>query len=242
MQRVSAPKWPALDTWLAMLLQRASRLARAPTLLQRTRLPRCAWPASRFSSQPDSEDGLAPVELVNAWMEDETLTDATLWPHRRLELWLYLRNLKGLDLPNFLEGTRHAYVVVQRLMYQRDWDELEPLVSEGCLKAMQETMEHMGSVAQRVQFEEGDIVVQSAVLRKARVLKPPETIFLNGCCELDVHFTADESFQIFNYHTNEAMPPFDGGTRSQESTWRFKGVVSPTEGAAMTDWQLLAIV
>ena len=42
------------------------------------------------------------------------------------------------------------------------------------------------------------------------------------------------------------MPPFDGGTRSQESTWRFEGVVVPPGGEAgdaeMTDWKLHAIV
>ena len=37
---------------------------------------------------------------------------------------------------------------------------------------MQETMEHMGSVAQRVQLDEGDIVVRSNVLRKVMALQP----------------------------------------------------------------------
>ncbi|GMI26196.1 hypothetical protein TeGR_g5212 [Tetraparma gracilis] len=55
----------------------------------------------------------------------------------------------------------------------------------------------------------------------------------------------------FNYHTNEPMPPFDGQTRSQTSTWRFEGVVTPNwevaEGdaadeATQADWKLHAIV
>lgn len=50
------------------------------------------------------------MELINAWMEDEKLVDATLWPHRRFEMWLQLRTLNGLDLPSFLRGTAHAYV------------------------------------------------------------------------------------------------------------------------------------
>jgi len=216
--------------------------ARAP-LLSRAR-SRC--------SQPEDE-GLVPAELVNGWMQDEKLVDASLWPHRRLEMWLQLRTLDGLDLPSFLQGSAHAYVVVQTLMYEREWDALAPLVSPNCLVAMQETMEHMGSVAQRVQMDEGDIVVRSNVLRKVVVLQPGDSVpqgdgtevhVPRGSCQLDVHFSADESFRIFNYHTNELMPPFDGGTRAQESTWRFEGVVVPPDGEAgeMTDWRLHAIV
>jgi hypothetical protein len=49
---------------------------------------------------------------------------------------------------------------------------------------------------------------------------------------------------VQNYHTNELMPPFDGSTRRQESTWRFEGVVVPPdkEAGEMTDWKLHAIV
>ena len=95
--------------------------ARAP-LLSRAR-SRC--------SQPEDE-GLVPAELVNGWMQDEKLVDASLWPHRRLEMWLQLRTLDGLDLPSFLQGSAHAYVVVQTLMYEREWDALAPLVSPNC--------------------------------------------------------------------------------------------------------------
>ena len=73
-----------------------------------------------------------PAELVNGWMQDEKLVDASLWPHRRLEMWLQLRTLDGLDLPSFLQGSAHAYVVVQTLMYEREWDALAPLVSPNC--------------------------------------------------------------------------------------------------------------
>ena len=79
-----------------------------------------------------------PAELVNSWMADETLVDGSLWPHRRLEMWLQLRTLNGIDLPSILRGSAHAYVVVQTLMYEREWEALEPLVSPSCLRAMQE--------------------------------------------------------------------------------------------------------
>ena len=69
-----------------------------------------------------------PAELVNSWMADETLVDGSLWPHRRLEMWLQLRTLNGIDLPSILRGSAHAYVVVQTLMYEREWEALEPLV------------------------------------------------------------------------------------------------------------------
>ena len=81
-------------------------------------------------------------------------------------------------------------------MYEREWDALAPLVSPNCLEAMQETMEHMGSVAQRVQLEEGNIVVRSNVLRKVVALQPGDGV-PHGSCQLDVHFNADESFRIF---------------------------------------------
>ena len=194
------PPSPFCDT--SMLLRRlgcrvhrSNLTARAP-LLSRAR-SRC--------SQPD-EDGLVPAELVNSWMYDEKLVDASLWPHRRLEMWLQLRTLNGIDLPSFLQGSAHAYVVVQTLMYERAWEALEPLVSPNCLQAMQETMEHMGSVAQRVQLDEGNIVVRSNVLRKVMVLQPGESVAQGdgtevhvprGSCQLDVHFRADESFRIF---------------------------------------------
>ena len=141
-----------------------------------------------------------PAELVNSWMADETLVDGSLWPHRRLEMWLQLRTLNGIDLPSILQGSAHAYVVVQTLMYEREWEALEPLVSPSCLRAMQETMEHMGSVAQRVQLDAGDIVVRSNVLRKVMVLQPGERVLQSdgtevcvprGSCQLDVHFRTD---------------------------------------------------
>ena len=141
-----------------------------------------------------------PAELVNSWMADETLVDGSLWPHRRLEMWLQLRTLNGIDLPSILRGSAHAYVVVQTLMYEREWEALEPLVSPSCLRAMQETMEHMGSVAQRVQLDAGDIVVRSNVLRKVMVLQPGERVLQSdgtevcvprGSCQLDVHFWTD---------------------------------------------------
>ena len=194
----------------------------------------------------DAESKLASSEVVSAWLDDPALVDASLWPHRRVELWMQLRMLKGLDLPDFLEGTKVAYVVLQQLMYERDWDGLAPLVSESCLNAMQETMQEMASAAQRVQFDEGSFRVQSSVLRSASMLEPDDDTPA-GTCHLDVVVTADESFRIFNYHTNEPMPPFDGQTRSQTSTWRFEGVVTPNweveEAAeAQADWKLHAIV
>ena len=230
----------------------ASAIARRPAPQLARRAPRLAaathTPLRRRCT--DAESKLASSEVVTAWMDDPALVDSSLWPHRRVELWMQLRMLKGLDLPDFLEGTKMAYVVIQQLMYERDWDGLAPLVSENCLTAMQETMEAMASAAQRVQFEEGSVQVQSSVLRSASVLEPGDDVPV-GTCHLDVVVTADESFQIFNYHTNEPMPPFDGQTRSQTSTWRFEGVVTPNwevaEGdaadeATQADWKLHAIV
>eukprot|EP00962_Isochrysis_galbana_P055911 scaffold27723_cov101-Isochrysis_galbana.AAC.1 len=93
---------------------------------------------------------LAPAAVVAAWMGDPTLVSARLSVWRRTELYLALRMLPGLDLPEFLRGARGAYPVVCSLMYARDWEALQPLVSPRCLEAMRGAMDTMGDNAQRV--------------------------------------------------------------------------------------------
>ena len=61
-----------------------------------------------------------------------------------------LRALPGLDLPDFLAGSRYAFTTCTRLMYERRWIELRPLVSDACFDAMQQTMEEIASSGRRI--------------------------------------------------------------------------------------------
>ena len=60
-------------------------------------------------------------------------------------------------------------------------------------------------------------------------------------CHLDVKFVARESFRIFDFHTNEDLPYYDGTERRQESTWRFEGTVG-LDSEVDSTWKLYAIV
>ena len=125
----------------------------------------------RFGAPEDRE--LADNEEVVAWMANDALVTSAVWGLRRMEMWLALRVLRGLDLEEFLEGSAHAYGVVSRLMYRRQWDKLEPLVSPDCLDAMQFTMEQFGDAGQRIEGIDADdaIRVRSNLLCRAQVMK-----------------------------------------------------------------------
>ena len=144
------------------------------------------------------------------------------------KLWLMLRATRGLDLPDFLLGSRLAYAAVSRLMYTQDWEALRPLVSDQMLHAMQGTMDDITGAGRRVVDIDGSITVHSAVLRQILHLnEEPAPGAVK--CHLDVHITSHESWRMFDYHSNEALEPFDGRVRVQESTWRFEGVVLDPE-------------
>ena len=54
-------------------------------------------------------------------------------------------------------------------------------------------------------------------------------------------FLVNESYRIFDFHSNECVPPFDGRERAQESTWRFEGRVGNAPGDE-AGWRLVAFV
>ena len=189
---------------------------------------------------------LADNEEVVAWMANDALVDhSAVWGLRRMEMWLALRVLRGLDLEEFLEGSAHAYGVVSRLMYRRQWDKLEPLVSPDCLDAMQFTMEQFGDAGQRIEGIDADdaIRVRSNLLCRAQVMKEAGDEGLSSeaprMAHLDVSFVVDEKFAIYDFNTNEPVGGFDGETRQQKSTWRFEGAVSANDEG---EWRLHAII
>lgn len=190
---------------------------------------------------------LAPNELVTAWMDDPSLVSPSLSLWRRSELFLSLRLLPGLNLKEFLRGAAVAYPVVCSAMYTRDWDALAPLVAPRCLEAMQEAMDGMAEVGQRVSLapDGSDLTVLSATLARAQVLQTSDEV-PQGSCLLHVKYTVRETYSIIDCHSNAPMPPFDGSVREQESTWVFEGIVRP-EGEGdreeeEPDWKVHGIV
>lgn len=174
---------------------------------------------------------MAPEETVKRWLADEQLVDRNLGMFQRISLWAMLRALPGLDLPDFLLGTRHAYGEVTRLMYRRNFAALEPLVAPACLEAMQQTMDEFGAAAHRVVDADldGAIAVRRAVLCGAEVFKPAPDDAPDAPrrCLLDVRFEVSESFSIHDMRTGEPIAPFDGRERLAQSTWRWEGAVAP---------------
>ena len=210
----------------AMLARCAGRAT--PLLMRSSRLP-----VLRRGASDGPPTQLASSDRVSAWMADESLVSPQGF-FGRPRMWLMLRALPGLDLPDFLAGSRLAYSAVVQLMYAKDWDTLAPLVSEPMLKAMQGTMDEFADAGRRiVDVEEGSIDVQTAVLREVHVLED-QTGLPEGArrCHLDVHLVSHETWRIFDYHTNEAIEPYDGRVRVQESTWRFEGVVAEPQASA----------
>lgn len=234
-----------------------------------TRLaPRLA-PSSRARPFSSSRPPLVPIETVGRWVNDPSLVDpvadgfvaASQSIYRRGLLALMLRSLPGLDLPDFLEGARHAYGVTTRHMYRKNWDELEPMVAPGCLVAMQEAMEQLtaGDDPSRVvgEDEEGAITVKRAVLHQINIVDierteaaslrlPHRTAsdddFAPVLCHLDVRFEAEESFRIMECQGNNAVEPFDGRVRNQQSIWRFEGSVAPEDDEHDQGWRVFALV
>ena len=58
---------------------------------------------------------LVPLDDVNRWMGCARTVDQDLGVYDRTELWCNLRLLAGLDVEEFLLGSRHAYQVVSEL-------------------------------------------------------------------------------------------------------------------------------
>ena len=144
------------------------------------------------------------------------------------KMWLMLRVVgPSFDLPDFLAGSKVAYAAVTRLMYERQWDALRPLVSAPMLTAMQATMEEIANDRRRVVDVdlEDSIEVQSAILRQVFILQDQEGVPEGARrCHLDVRITSRETWKLFDYNENVALEPFDGRARLQESSGSMEGV------------------
>ena len=178
---------------------------------------------------------------INGWMADEhlVLPRSVVGFYIRGEMWLGLKMLPGLDVPEFLEGAKMAYDTVTRGMYARDWDGLRPLVSKRMFEAMKGAMEQYGDDAKRIEGFEADdaIEVTAARLARVRLFNDMDSPWAPRRCHIDVHFSTLESWKIWDYRDNAHVEPFDGQRRVQEYTWRFEGSVMPPR---MTEEEALA--
>ena len=180
---------------------------------------------------------LAPAEEVNKWMDDTFLVDQSLGYVDRTSLWMSLRLLRGLEVPDFLLGSRHAYQVVQQLAAGRQWDDLEHLLHPAALASLQDSVDgRRAPCAAAVQMAAPDnISIRAAVLSRAEVLEPAEGSG-TGTCHLFVRFEALQGFTMHDLLHGEGSAFADEPPRLQESTWTFEGRMS--DDAAEEQWRV----
>jgi len=150
----------------------------------------------------------------------------------RTGLWMNLRLLHGLDLDEFLHGSKHAYTVVSELMRERQWGALGELMQPTCLEAMQE----LGPNIERIPSgTDESISIISAVLTSAHVLEPCEREGIApGTAHLNVKFVSLQSPTLHDLQSG-VIDSTLAEPRLQESTWTFEGV---TEGSSDVDWRV----
>jgi hypothetical protein len=218
----------------ALLPQDVMHCAAVSELL---RARRHGWPAP-----PPKKPKLAPLKEVTAWMANPEIIDQRIGVFERTNLWMNLRLLHGLDLPEFLQGSRHAYSVVHDLLRAADFDALEPLMQPKCL----ETLEGFApNIAAMPRNTDDSITMLSAVLSAAHLLEPcsytPE-----GTAHLEVKFQALQGVTLHDFRSGAtplALP------RLQQSTWTFEGTVRPEgeqrggadESDAWDEWQVVDV-
>ena len=192
---------------------------------------------ARERGWPDAPVVLAPLEDVNRWMSDARTVDPDLGLFDRTQLWMNLRLLHGLDLDEFLHGSRHAYCVVSELMRNCQWDALEPLLQKPCLEAMQELAP---KIEQLPKDTNNSVKLTSAVLTNARLLEPCDAEgIVQGTAHLNVRFNALQGVTLHDLQSG-AVPLTE--PRLQESTWTFEGVVRADDGdEERVDWRVIDI-
>lgn len=209
------------------------------------------------SSPPPPPSTVHTVSSVSE-LWSRGLCDRELNIFRQMELSATLLWVP-LDVESFLQGSKGAYVAVSRLMYERQWAALTPLVSADCLSAMQEAMYDYSSKAVALRAPEGGfedaVNVQTAVLH--RIVFPsanaeegeggsadaPRESLLSQLQQgkeiwaaVDVRFVAEESFELIDEANGNPIDLF-AQPRTVTSVWRFEGCV----GAPDLQWKLVSI-
>ena len=127
-----------------------------------------------------------------------------------------MRLLPGLDIVNFLKGSKVAYACVSHLINRGETEALEPLVSPGFLEAMEQSQMCGGNI---MGFDEPRYL--TARLSRAQLIDQDEQ-WPAGSCHLDVRFVSLQRHTLVDVTPGAA---FALEERLQESTWRFEGVV-----------------
>lgn len=255
------------SVWVAARLRGGgqSALARARPLGTQRRL--CAAPGPQPAApQPPPPPPPPPghsLETLSEWRSLGLLDTSLSWPSQALLLGKLAFLPATVDLGAFLEGSRVAYVVVSRLLYERRFDELKQLVSPNCLSAMEQAMLDFGGAALRVVTEpssgfEEKVRVKRAVLHSVALLDGPSDGGSAGADEvgagaegqgvwvqLDVRFEVDESFELRDESTGlPANVGASGGedgeggrVREQRSVWSFEGRLGSPDLA----WRVVSI-
>lgn len=193
--------------------------------------------------------------IITRWMNTPELVDQVGGPFagndtigffRRMEIYTMLHLMPGFDLPEFLAGTRLAYGIVTRLMYAREWEQLETLVAPNCLDAMVSTMDDIAGDRRRILEADADdaLNIESATLHRVLLLDDPS--FVTGDARkvhLDVRFVSTERWTMHDYNDNELVPPFDGSPFEQRTVMRWEGeVVPPGSDVEARNWRLYGLV
>ncbi|KAJ1616391.1 hypothetical protein T492DRAFT_1106958, partial [Pavlovales sp. CCMP2436] len=221
-------------------------LARGRGAASRSGTRTACVPLRRFYTQPPLRDKLATVQN---WWSSGLLDSSLPWPQQAaLSAVLVIAPLPQFELAEFLAGSRGAYVSVSQLLYERRFEELSPLVSSNCLRAMEQAMldlagNTMRVVTDGVDFEES-VQVKSAVLHWMHVLRAPtaDSPDVEGTADdeegaatgrgtdiqrdgqwvqLDVRFEVDESFELRDELTGQPVQSEGAGVRKQKSVWKF---------------------
>lgn len=206
--------------------------------------------AQLVESQPSHETAGRCRAVHSRWMADPTLIDPVGWGAnqigvmRRIEMYTMMHLLPGFELREFLAGTRMAYSAVTRLMYARDWEALESLVSPGCLDAMVSTMEDLAGDRRRIVDADDDeaINITSATLCRVLLIDDPEHSEGDPRkVHLDVRFVSTERWVMHDYNENAPIKPFDGSPFEQTSVMRWEGEVAKGD-TETRPWRLFAVV
>lgn len=180
---------------------------------------------------------LTSLKKVNHWMESPSIVNPHLDLMERTHTWMSLRLLRGLDLEEFLTGSRHAYVVCSELLQNGEWDALGELVQHDCLSSMEQTFAAPSTPYPYATG--GDINILSAVLSSARTSGDNA-----DRAHLDVSFVAMQGVTLHDLQFGDAPLQLP---RMQESTWSFEATVcaedlpAREDGDAEIDWRVTNI-
>ena len=176
---------------------------------------------------------LAPTCPSSGWVATSVDKQQGMW--ERMLTRLSLRALHShhrFDLPEFLEGSRHAYCVCSKLIRQKRWPELSSLVSPSYYEAVAQTFT---ADVHPDCHDDDPIRIVSSVLTRARTGGSD-----HRDAHLEVRFRAWQMTTFDDLTRSDSLSePLSGQLRLQESKWTFERCMSDDNAA--TGWQVTKI-